>query len=1747
MKSIKPSLYGTFVLLLLLAVHFPVKAQDVEHEVHTSINIKEAFELNEQYGIKLKDGVNLIGKSMTVHMYSEKRYHGDPDDAVIYAMSLDEHTPIPENPEDDVFLSEALIDNAGHYPLFYPLENLHTHYTNNTEYSLEAPNQPRDLTDYKNYLIKEMAYNGLFYNEGHLGLNNKVLKVVVVITLNGGLSLDDIDKINLPGLLIDEEAAITITVTKLGGGPQSIYYFDTPEDIREVRCVMGDRVEFKITQPNANPPDITGLPATWLAAMGREYYYHCDPSIVPGDIKPKVPFDVQSHYVSSNGATVERYPDWVQDTDNPNVFTLTWIAQRRTSTEEGTNSRYQARYKFKKADVLGTKMQRKSKSEGQIMDFLEIYNQNTIQSGDGHAYDPTDRKYYWNVDSDELLYFNTKDYDTHTPGWSGKVKRVPVYDVETPNDPYSVPSLAQPSQVESNIAVLYEPWQLVREGDYEWDDEDGFPKRGFAINDLVSAYRWHNDAGSSEYRGYEIEDECLYKNAQGECITPDETTGQPGLVSSGAVYNRQGEGPNDNNKHPGMITISKGLHNSELFDIPIEVRAPLSVDWGFYGNIITPEYSNAGGDVPLQVIGLYPEMTAGEQARYSLGLRSYSLQDFSEDTYVLGTDGDYNSSTGAWTLTKEEIGYQQAWSATLYYTADPNDPNTKVIVGGAEWKNTNIAYVFTTKDPYGGEACNDCLDLKSGYEEFADNYVQSDRYAYDFSTGYTQSFDGETFWQRTLRNYVLHLNNKNTRFVSMDALDNIWDMHGNAYYWGYRALAKQYTDAQLAQQLKYTVTNVTTGETSEHVGRTFDFLPSDYGVGEYELQVTSSDPDIGGVGSPIVGIKVVDYDETTEQKGRIYTRDLFEKERTILGLDQDANLANYRVAYVDDVLATYKYVDGYRADHHDGSKNRFAPYNDYREDYNWKTLINSGAQTEQIDVNNITPVQDKINAFDPTTYWKPEWINWLRHFSYGKFPVSKVSAAADQVIDSDYRSEISQLYDGGDFQLNEYLRALIWLAPTDYNGYRINGLMKTIVNLDQFFNNYAFSGNLTPPKGDKLPVFVTQEQDLTDDVKYELHLLRKLQNGEMIIYDASTVDNLQVYQSDAASNSTFVASNNNSDGIPLTIGQDLQTIQDYGSTVEANGNRSFPIPAAVTSYINLYAIRTNNDDAAPDGNGCATALVDLYGGLGEDLAGNLVTTYYNKGGGPLNTRQLADTYPNSDLNIGLLFSTIQSQCTDGSIHTITDMTDIPNGTYDAEIDRLITFCKSRTNQTIFLRPGYEFDLVWNIGYEDTEAYKAAYRHIVDRFNNQNVTNVKFVWQAAVSPFNYVDYLAYEDDLLGARDLFGTRVPHDPWELDDWYPGDDYVDIVGISYFENPDTKGPVAISTFTEARVKSQRDLTDKMLDLARAWNKPVMVAESTPRGYDIANLTKSNTHQYWDGPIYTHWDPDPGQRIKAGTVSVTASNIWDNFYQPLFDYVDLHSDVIKYFHYIDANWSNETLQWQWTNEYQYWGNARVEVNDEIKRKWQIEINKPKWIHGNGFHAPADLTIYDITATSAKFTWPVNDQPPVATFILSVTCPDASCSPYARVFSAPGWHENSYHPNNQLTASTTYKAKLSNIDYFGNEVGSIEKMFTTLPSTSTRALLNVNDLEQSVEWNVSIYPNPSKQNIVNVDLDVPHGGQFSMEMHDLNGRTVLKSELMLRKGANNTHLTVGSLPSGVYVINIQGNGFQFAEKLIIQH
>lgn len=336
----------------------------------------------------------------------------------------------------------------------------------------------------------------------------------------------------------------------------------------------------------------------------------------------------------------------------------------------------------------------------------------------------------------------------------------------------------------------------------------------------------------------------------------------------------------------------------------------------------------------------------------------------------------------------------------------------------------------------------------------------------------------------------------------------------------------------------------------------------------------------------------------------------------------------------------------------------------------------------------------------------------------------------------------------------------------------------------------------------------------------------------------------------------------------LIIGQDLESISGYVD------DGDFPTPGGTTAYISLY------DCANPD-------AYFPFGGLGEHLDGTAAPDI-DWGSGPLNAHNCAFGFPNSTLAIGLYMT---EEFFPNGLNLIA------SGSYDAEIKRLADFIAS-TQIPVYLRIGYEFDGKWNIGYENSSNFKSAYKHIVDVIR-PIAPNCEMVLQACTSPV---------DDILEGY--------HE--NIEDWYPGDEYVDWLGYSWFLNR----------------QEQFDLTDEVIALARKQGKPVMVCESAPQGYDIANLQRKNINTMLDGVSGT------------GAVAKTPQEIWDEWYEPYFTYIHDHADVVRAVAYINCNWD---AQAKWADPYNegYWGDTRVQANETIKQLWLGEIESDFWLHGS--------------------------------------------------------------------------------------------------------------------------------------------------------------------------------------------------------
>ena len=338
------------------------------------------------------------------------------------------------------------------------------------------------------------------------------------------------------------------------------------------------------------------------------------------------------------------------------------------------------------------------------------------------------------------------------------------------------------------------------------------------------------------------------------------------------------------------------------------------------------------------------------------------------------------------------------------------------------------------------------------------------------------------------------------------------------------------------------------------------------------------------------------------------------------------------------------------------------------------------------------------------------------------------------------------------------------------------------------------------------------------------------------------------------------------------IGQDLGAIRGYVAS------DCCVRPDGTTAYVDFYDVLSAEAD---------------FGGLGIDGEGAPLEAEADWGAGPVNAFRAADEFGLKYLAVGL--SITENEHPGG-------LDGIVAGEYDAEIRHLALFAE-RVDATILLRIGYEFDGAWNQGYQDAPRFVLAYRRIADGIRAAGAANVRYVWQGAASTTDAVIDQGRHDD------------------IEDWYPGDDYVDWLALSWFMHPDERPGIQL----DFDVPTPAALADEILTLARRVGKPVLIAEAAPQGLDLRDRTTANHSPLWDGPA------------GEDRSTLTDEAIWNASFQPLFDYMADNADVIDGLAYINVRWDDQPM---WGPPYAsgYWGDTRVEVNADIAARFTAAV-----------------------------------------------------------------------------------------------------------------------------------------------------------------------------------------------------------------
>jgi len=248
---------------------------------------------------------------------------------------------------------------------------------------------------------------------------------------------------------------------------------------------------------------------------------------------------------------------------------------------------------------------------------------------------------------------------------------------------------------------------------------------------------------------------------------------------------------------------------------------------------------------------------------------------------------------------------------------------------------------------------------------------------------------------------------------------------------------------------------------------------------------------------------------------------------------------------------------------------------------------------------------------------------------------------------------------------------------------------------------------------------------------------------------------------------------------------------------------------------------------------------------------------------------------------------------------------INSGRWDDRIQNLVDYLSGCSAPKIFLRIGYEFDNP-SFGYSDApEQYVKAYRKLVNAIRRSPAkSKVLSVWHSWAAPKVH--------------------------PLEAFWPGDAYVDWVGVSVFQQlyPWANANVNSSEWAGG---TRADVEEVLRFAAAHGRKPTMIAESTPFGgidHLRGTVPSSNSN---------------GTARGATTTGPSQSDPWERWYGPILELIDRYD--VGMWSYIDCDWDALPM-WRGVG----FGESRVASDAAVMEKWRrVVVNGGRRGRGRNF------------------------------------------------------------------------------------------------------------------------------------------------------------------------------------------------------
>lgn len=225
---------------------------------------------------------------------------------------------------------------------------------------------------------------------------------------------------------------------------------------------------------------------------------------------------------------------------------------------------------------------------------------------------------------------------------------------------------------------------------------------------------------------------------------------------------------------------------------------------------------------------------------------------------------------------------------------------------------------------------------------------------------------------------------------------------------------------------------------------------------------------------------------------------------------------------------------------------------------------------------------------------------------------------------------------------------------------------------------------------------------------------------------------------------------------------------------------------------------------------------------------------------------------------------------------------IINGDFDSNIESFRRYIERIQSPAVFIRLGYEFDNPF-FGYHRPDLYIQAYQKIVlymrKALSKSASARTKFVWHSWAAPRS-----------IGLK-------------LQDFYPGDDFVDWVGVSIFQQvfPWASDLIQDNTDYGGTISD----IEEVLIFAKNHDKPTMIAESTAYGGIVMNSSQ----------VVKYNQTDP----------------WARWFEKVLDIIETHD--ISMWSYINCNWKAQPM-WHTSS----FGDTRLSTDQSVMKLWHDRI-----------------------------------------------------------------------------------------------------------------------------------------------------------------------------------------------------------------